>query len=158
MEPKTSPTIQTQPSLPTNQESEPRNLLAAFALVILLGYTGVHQLYLGNKTQGWVRIGIFLASIPLLFVFVGFLSFIVLYVWAIVDFFLIYLKRVDSEGKPLVGTNRDIKATKALFIGTIIFVAIYALLLVASIVISLALGQSYGAPTGTFESSLYNSY
>lgn len=101
----------------TNSASEPRNFLAAFLLLVLFGYLGLHQVYLGNKTQGWVRFGLGIAAIPLSIVFIGFLIAAVLGVWTIVDFFKLYAgKRVDREGLALAVNNRDSHWAKAIFI------------------------------------------
>lgn len=108
-----------------------RNLLAAFALTMLFGQTGLHQLYLGNKTQAWVRFGLLVTII---------FSFVPI-IWGIVDFFLVYLQRKDAEGRALSGTERDKYATKIIFWVYIAAMALY--------IVALALLFSLGAFAGS---------
>ncbi len=115
--------------------SDPRNLLAAFVMLLSLGILGVHQLYLGRKVQGWIRFAIgtvimLIVFNPLLliammysqtlFIFPVLLLALVSFIWCVVDFFLIYFKRKDAEGKNLTATDRDKKWVKILFIVTIV--------------------------------------
>ena len=111
-----------------------RNLLAAFLLTAHLGITGLHQVYLGRATQGWIRFALLFAAIPLSFIIIGFLIYPVLIIWTIVDFFIVALgKRVDGQGMPLAYTPRDEKWVKVIFFANIAFSALY-ILLVASMV------------------------
>lgn len=106
---------------------EPRNLLAALLLTSAFGYTGLHQVYLGRKTQGWIRFGLAIAAFPLAFILIGFFIVPVLSVWVIVDFFLVYFQRKDGEGQPLAASPRDAFVTKLIFYATIVFTALYLL-------------------------------
>ena len=105
---------------------EPRNFLVAFLLTISFGYYGLHQVYLGRKTQGWIRFGLAIVSMPLAPVLVGLPIILVLSVWALVDFFGVYLgKHIDGEGKPLAVTSRDALWAKIIFIVSIVVWALY---------------------------------
>ncbi len=129
--PQNSVTANTQPAPLSNQ---PRNLLAAFGLLLSFGYFGVHQLYLGNKTQGWVRFGLAVASLPLMLILVGYVIAIVLGIWTLVDFFLLAIgNKIDGEGQPLAATPRDQQYTKTLFIVTLVLGALYVILVIAAI-------------------------
>lgn len=113
---------------------EPRTFLAAFLLTLFFGYYGLNQVYLGNKTQGWVRFALGIAAFPLSIVFIGFIIMAVLGVWAIVDFFKIYLgKRVDGNGTPLTTNSRDSGWAKVFFIVTLAGTAINVILVVIGI-------------------------
>lgn len=116
----------TQTTKPTTTapKVESRNFLVAFLLELFLGYFGIHQIYLGRKTQGWTRFSLGIASFPLMVALVGFAIFVVLFAWAIVDFFLVYLgKKVDGEGNPLAVTARDALVAKVLFVFTLVYSA-----------------------------------
>lgn len=115
-----------QDSLP-----EPRNLLAGFLLMYLFGLFGVHQLYLGRKKQAWIRLGMFLAALPLTVILVGVLFYFVLAVWWLIDYFKIYIYRVDGQGQPLEATSRDERVLRIVFYGTIIATILYVALLIA---------------------------
>ena len=54
-----------------------------------LGQFGAHRFYLGKAGSAVAMLLIFLISIPLVFVFVGYLGFFTVFVWWIVDAFLI---------------------------------------------------------------------
>lgn len=117
--------------------SEPRNLLAAMLLTITIGPWGLHQLYLGRKTQAWIRFALsFVAVIP----FIGFIVGIVLSVWAFVDFIRVYTVHTDGNGQPLVATKRDAFVAKLLFILTLILVGIVVLGMVVGLIIAVFSG------------------
>lgn len=135
---------------PSAIAAEPRNFLVAFLILMSFGVFGLHQVYLGNKTQGWVRFGLGIASIPLTIILVGFLILAVLGVWAVVDFFMLYLgKRVDGDGQALIAGSRDSNWARALFITVLAFSSLYILGVIAAI----ALGAfanfqyEYGSPS-----------
>lgn len=144
----------------TSATGEPRNRLVAFLLNLSLGYFGLHQVYLGNKTQGWVRFGLGVASFPLMIILVGFLIVPVLVVWQIVDFFLLQLStKVDGEGQTLHASKRDASWQKGIFIAVIavfllqVFVGI---LLVATGI--MAMNQNGFNGRFNFDSSTDSSY
>ena len=61
----------------------------AYLLWFFLGQFGAHRFYLGKAGSAVAMLLIFLISIPLVFVFVGYLGFFTVFVWWIVDAFLI---------------------------------------------------------------------
>lgn len=121
----------TAPTVPLGASSEPRNFLATFLLASYGGLLGLRHFYLGQKTLGFVRLGLFLAYFLLLIlggiagsgvlILLGGLSLIVAYIWTIVDFFVVYLSvKNDADGQPLTKTNRDAKWAKVIFMVTVI--------------------------------------
>ena len=105
--------------------SEPRNFLVAFLMTISFGFYGLHQVYLGRKVQGWIRFGLALIAYPLSAVLVGLPILLVLSVWTAVDFFIVFFKRTDGEGKPLTVTKRDALWAKVIFIVSIVVWGLY---------------------------------
>lgn len=117
--------------------AEPRSRLASFLLVLSFGYFGLHQIYLGHASEGWTRFGLGLASFPLMVVLIGYPLALVLFVWAIVDFFRLYLGvTTDADGRPLHTTKRDESWRQIFFIVAIIAVSLY----LVGIMLAVALG------------------
>lgn len=67
-------------------ESEKKSAGLAFVLCWFLGIWGVHRFYL-KRPHAKTMLIISLISIPLCFVFIGFISFTAVWVWMIVDLF-----------------------------------------------------------------------
>ncbi|MDO8336586.1 MAG: TM2 domain-containing protein [Candidatus Saccharibacteria bacterium] len=137
MEPQTpqqTPTVATTPAPQTS--SEPRNLLAAMLLTLSFGTFGLHQLYLGRKTQAWIRFALgFVALIPVL----GVIFSVVLGIWAFVDFITIYKGHTDGDGQPLVATKRDAFTAKLLFILAMILIGIIVVgIVLATIIVAVS--------------------
>jgi TM2 domain-containing membrane protein YozV len=63
--------------------------LVGYLLWFFLGFAGIHRFYLGATGSGIVMLLIFLVSIPLVVVAVGFLGFLLLGLWWLVDGLLI---------------------------------------------------------------------
>jgi predicted secreted protein len=114
---------------------EPRNFLATFLLACYGGLLGLRHFYLGQKTLGLVRLGLFLAYFLFIILgsvvgsgvllLLGFLSLTVAYIWAIVDFFVVYLSvKTDADGQELTRTARDSKWAKVIFMVTVILAVI----------------------------------
>lgn len=61
----------------------------AFALWFMTGWLGGHRFYLGQTGTAITMLCIGLASIPLTFIIVGVVGWIVLSIWMLVDLFLI---------------------------------------------------------------------
>jgi len=66
-----------------------KSTLVAYLLWFFVGFIGVHRFYLGATGSGIAMMVIFLLSIPLVLVAVGFLGFLVLGIWWLVDGLLI---------------------------------------------------------------------
>lgn len=124
-----------------SKTTEPRNFLVAMLMIISFGFFGLHQVYLGKKTQGWVRFALAILAYPLMLVLVGYLIMIVLAIWTVVDFFTLYLgKRIDADGQPLTTTSRDSAWSKTIFIVSLVVGALYTLLVVLGIIFVMATG------------------
>jgi TM2 domain-containing membrane protein YozV len=61
----------------------------AYLLWFFLGEFGAHRFYLGKTGSAIAMLLIFLISIPLAFVFVGYFGLFAIFIWWIVDAFLI---------------------------------------------------------------------
>lgn len=63
---------------------------------IIFGGLGVHKFVLGYNQEGYILLGIFLISIPLMCLFIGFLT---IYIPAIIGLIegIIYLTKTDEE-------------------------------------------------------------
>jgi TM2 domain-containing membrane protein YozV len=61
----------------------------AYLLWFFLGQFGAHRFYLGKPGSAVAMLLILLISIPLAFVFVGYFGFFTVFVWWVVDAFLI---------------------------------------------------------------------
>jgi len=135
--------------------NEPRSRLVAFLLNLSFGYAGIHQLYLGNKTQGWIRFGLAIAMYPLMIVFIGFLIAPVLFVWQVVDFFLLqFSTKTDADSQPLTVTNRDAAWQKGIFIVTLV---ICSLAFVVSFIAGMLGAFAHLQYRTTFDSNSINS-
>ncbi|HXH04816.1 MAG TPA: hypothetical protein VNI82_00105 [Candidatus Nitrosotenuis sp.] len=117
--------LSTSQASPT-ASSEPRNFLVTFLLTILGGYVGLRHYYLGDMKLGFLRTGLFLGGYVWLFVmlvlgqtalaFLGTIATLVAFIWAVVDFFVVYFSvKTDKDGQPLVTTIRDKKWAKVIF-------------------------------------------
>ncbi|MCS6922694.1 MAG: TM2 domain-containing protein [Elioraea sp.] len=70
-------------------ESRKRSTGAAYLLWFFLGGFGAHRFYLGRSASAVAMLLLFIISIPLLFVFVGWFGLIIFSIWWLVDAFLI---------------------------------------------------------------------
>ena len=66
-----------------------KNALAAYLLWFFLGGFGAHRFYMGRTGSGFGMLGLCLGSAVLTLVLIGFVGFLALSVWWIVDAFLI---------------------------------------------------------------------
>ncbi|WFA74887.1 TM2 domain-containing protein [Streptococcus suis] len=68
---------------------EMRQPLVALILAIFFGEFGVDRFYVGNKELGFAKLIAFAVSFVTLFILIGFLLFLGLYSWKVIDCFLI---------------------------------------------------------------------
>lgn len=125
----TAPAAQV-PAASVAQDDGPKSYLAMMVLAALAGPLGLARWYRGDKI-GKIRFWIFVASFVLSFVVIGLVPLIVLYVWGIVDYFLLRKVRTDTQGRPLSLTQRDLKFEFWGFVYTIVSAvgaALYALI------------------------------
>jgi TM2 domain-containing membrane protein YozV len=82
-----------------------KSALIGYLLWFFLGFAGVHRFYLGATGSGVLMLVIFLVSLPLSLVAIGFLGFAVLGLWWLVDALLIpgLARRYNTH---LIGTLR----------------------------------------------------
>lgn len=124
------------PSEPLTGSAEPRNFLVTFLLAAGYGsLLGLRHFYLGQKTLGLVRLGLFAGGYLLWIVgavaqsgvlmLVSGLAILVAYIWAMVDFFVVYLSvKTDADNQPLTKTKRDAKWAKVIFLITVISIVL----------------------------------
>lgn len=130
---------QTVPSTPKKavDNGGTKSYLVLVVLAFFAGVTGLARAYRGEKI-GWVRFWIYVGSLVLMVIplinFLAILAIIVLSIWGIVDFFLIYRLRDDSEGKPLHATTRDQKWAGVFNIMYIIGLILSAIMFILSII------------------------
>ena len=68
---------------------EMRQPLVALILAIFFGEFGVDRFYVGNKGLGFVKLITFIIWFVTLFILIGFLFFIGVYLWKFIDYFFI---------------------------------------------------------------------
>ena len=69
--------------------TEPKSMLLAYIFWFFLGTFGAHRMYVGKMRSGLGMLGLMIASALLLFIGIGFLGYLALGIWALVDAFLI---------------------------------------------------------------------
>lgn len=69
--------------------TELKNPTVALVFAILLGELGVDRFYIGHKETGIAKLALFVVSFITLFILIGIFLLIGLYVWKLVDCFLI---------------------------------------------------------------------
>lgn len=70
-------------------DANKKSVLVAYILWFFVGSFGAHRFYLGKSGTGATILAITLASILLMFVFIGFFTIWVSAIWVFVDIFLI---------------------------------------------------------------------
>ncbi|MCO0798332.1 TM2 domain-containing protein [Streptococcus suis] len=70
--------------------------LVALILAIFFGEFGVDRFYVGNKELGFAKLIAFAVSFVTLFILIGFLLFLGLYLWKFIDCFLIMRACTDG--------------------------------------------------------------
>jgi len=128
----------------------------------MFGLLGLRHFYLGEKKLGWLRLGLVVGGYALMLLgaivnviaisLLGLLALLVGYVWAIVDFFIVYFSvKTDGDGRALVATARDKRWAKTIFWVTIGLVIAYVVLVI--IAISVAQSQVNNFDTSRFAPS-----
>lgn len=83
----------------------PKSHAAAALLAFFLGSLGVHNFYLGHNGRGAIQLVMWLVSLLTVVVFIGVLGFMVVGIWAFIEFLLILFRSgsygYDSRGIPL---------------------------------------------------------
>lgn len=86
----------------TNTVVSDKNKLAAALLCFFLGGIGLHRFYLGYTGSGVMMIVLNLLGIFTSVIIIGWLFWIILLIWIVVDFFRILLGGLkDSQGRAL---------------------------------------------------------
>ena len=70
-------------------DANKKSAALAYVLWFFLGLFGIHRIYLKKTTSGVIMLVIGLLSVPLTYVLIGYVGWLVVGVWAIVDLFLI---------------------------------------------------------------------
>ena len=80
--------------------ASPKSRLVALLLCFFLGMTGAHRFYVGRPLSACLMLLLFLASLLLALVFVGYIGLILGYIWAVIDGILILLGAFrDGDGR-----------------------------------------------------------
>lgn len=66
-----------------------KSMAVAYLLLLFLGGLGIHRFYLNRTGTGLAMLLIFLLSLPLAIVLVGFIGLAIVGIWGIVDLFLV---------------------------------------------------------------------
>lgn len=66
-----------------------KNPTTALLFALFLGEFGADRFYIGNKELGFGKLALFIVSFVTLFIVIGFILFPILYIWKIIDCFLI---------------------------------------------------------------------
>jgi TM2 domain-containing membrane protein YozV len=79
-------------------EANKKSTVVAYLLWWFLGLLGGHRFYTGRSGSAVAQLLIFIVSVPLMFVYIGFLSFFALLIWWLVDAFLIpgWIRNINS--------------------------------------------------------------
>ncbi len=160
-------TNQPQPSMqyamnqPVGDKADTKSRLAMMAFAFFAAPTGIARAYIG-QTSGVVRFWIFVAAqflgiIPFINILAG-LALMVLYVWGIVDFFILKGRTVDAFNQPMSSTNRDEKFIKYLFIVMIVGLVLALLAIVVSIIFVVIVGVAGLSSVSDIKSSGYSGY
>jgi TM2 domain-containing membrane protein YozV len=70
-------------------DANKRSALLAYVIWFFLGWLGLHRLYLGRYTSGLIMLALFAVSWLLHFVLIGFLGYLIIVPWWVIDAFLI---------------------------------------------------------------------
>ncbi|HEY1192395.1 MAG TPA: TM2 domain-containing protein [Gemmata sp.] len=81
-----------------SQGGDRKSRLAYILLALFFGELGVHNFYAGRTSPGICQLVIFLVSIPLMFVLIGFITVFIPIVWALIE--IIVVDR-DGRGVPM---------------------------------------------------------
>lgn len=124
-----------------------KSYLVMVTLAFFASVTGLARAYRGEKV-GWVRFWMFVGScvaiiVPLLNILAGLVQ-IILWIWGIVDFFLVYRLRDDAAGKPLHVTPRDMKWAGVFNVLYIIGIALMGVAIILGIIFSAAIMSNIG--------------
>jgi TM2 domain-containing membrane protein YozV len=89
----------------THPNESPKSATTAYLLWFFLGSFGAHRFYMGRKGSGFGFLGLTIGSILTSPIVIGLLGFPAIFVWWIVDAFLIGGWLRDAEGPAVVGTT-----------------------------------------------------
>ncbi len=79
-----------------------KSKIAAGLLQLFFGHLGVGRFYIGSTTIGLIQLCVFLVSIPLCLVVIGFFTWAALGLWAFIDAIMMFTGSVrDGHGRPL---------------------------------------------------------
>ncbi len=76
----------------------PKTTMVAYLLWFFLGPWGAHRFYMGRKGSGFGMLGLMIGSIVLTAVAVGLIGFLAVFVWWVVDAFLLHKWLKEGTG------------------------------------------------------------
>ena len=85
-----------------SEQTGSKSMLVAYLLWFFLGGFGAHRFYMGRTRSGFGMLGLCVGSLVLTMVVVGFIGLAALFVWAIVDAFLI--PKWMEQAPPVAGS------------------------------------------------------
>lgn len=142
-------------------DTSPRNYLAVVALAAFMGQYGLARWYRGDelgKIRFWIAVGCTVTAVVPYVNIVSMLGLSVLFVWGIVDFFLLTSTTADANGTPYVATERDKTWAQGLKIAYIVGLVLAAVAIVVFLIL-LAAGVVVlwhtTSTTGPMQSSTY---
>ena len=86
-------------------DANKKSLGVAYVLWFFFGSLGGHRFYLKRTASAVAMLLIFLISIPLSFVIIGYIGFVIVGVWALVDAFLIPGMARDYNNRLITSLN-----------------------------------------------------
>lgn len=80
-----------------NETKSYRSKLVALLLLVFLGGVGAHNFYLGRKDVALTQLILTLVGMLTIWIFIGLIPLMVVWVWVVVDLILILLAPTDKN-------------------------------------------------------------
>lgn len=123
---------------PAPVDTSPRNYLAVVVLAAFMGQYGLARWYRGDelgKIRFWIAVGCTATAVVPYVNIVSLLGLFILFVWGVVDFFLLTSTTADANGTPYVATERDKTWAQGLKIAYIVGLVLAAVAIVVFLIL-----------------------